>query len=67
MRSTTIGPDGPEVCRLGLGLGLGLGRMSMTGSYGTADLHEAAATVLAALDSGVTMFDTGDFYGHGAN
>ncbi|MEV5779249.1 aldo/keto reductase [Streptomyces antimycoticus] len=51
----------PEVCRLGLGC------MSMTGSYGTADLHEAAATVLEALDSGITMFDTGDFYGDGAN
>lgn len=57
----TLGPDGPAVSRLGLGC------MSMTGSYGTADPHEAAATLLEALDSGVTMFDTGDFYGDGSN
>ncbi|WP_409182927.1 aldo/keto reductase [Amycolatopsis sp. VS8301801F10] len=46
---------------------LGLGCMSMTGSYGRTDPREAAATLLEALDSGVTMFDTGDFYGDGAN
>ncbi|MFH9821416.1 hypothetical protein [Streptomyces sp. NPDC017230] len=54
----TLGPDGPAVSRLGLGLGLG--RMSMTGTYGPAGPHEAAATVLEALDSDVTMIDTGD-------
>ncbi|MFF5212280.1 aldo/keto reductase [Streptosporangium sp. NPDC000396] len=52
---------GPDVSRLGLGC------MSMTGSYGPADPHEAAATLLEALDSGITLFDTGDFYGDGAN
>ncbi|YCK38080.1 aldo/keto reductase [Actinomadura sp. ATCC 39365] len=57
----TLGPDGPAVSRLGLGC------MSMTGTYGPADPHEASATLLEALDSGVTMFDTGDFYGDGAN
>ncbi|BDM69816.1 oxidoreductase [Streptomyces nigrescens] len=57
----TLGPDGPAVSRLGLGC------MSMTGTYGPADPHEAAATLLEALDSGVTMFDTGDFYSDGAN
>ncbi|MFI7107913.1 aldo/keto reductase [Nonomuraea sp. NPDC050227] len=57
----TLGPDGPAVSRLGLGC------MSMTGIYGPADPHEASATLLEALDSGVTMFDTGDFYGDGAN
>ncbi|GAA2277942.1 hypothetical protein GCM10010430_74840 [Kitasatospora cystarginea] len=36
--------------------------MSMTGTYGSTDPHEAAATLLDALDSGVTVFDTGDFY-----
>lgn len=61
MHTTTLGPDGPAVSRLGLGC------MSMTGSYGTADPNEAAATLLEALDSGVTLFDTGDFYGDGAN
>ncbi|MFI0901029.1 aldo/keto reductase [Streptomyces sp. NPDC020983] len=57
----TLGPDGPTFSRLGLGC------MSMTGIYGATDPHEAAATVLEALDSGVTLFDTGDFYGDGAN
>ncbi|MEV5711894.1 aldo/keto reductase [Actinoallomurus sp. NPDC052274] len=61
MPTTTLGADGPAVSRLGLGC------MSMTGSYGPADPHEAAATLLEAFDSGVTMFDTGDFYGDGAN
>ncbi|MEV6046913.1 aldo/keto reductase [Streptomyces xanthochromogenes] len=57
----TLGPDGPAVSRLGLGC------MSMTGTYGPIDPHEAAATVREALDSGITMFDTGDFYGDGTN
>lgn len=57
----TLGPDGPAVSRLGLGC------MSMTGYYGPTDPHEAAATLLEALDSGVTVFDTGDFYDDGAN
>ncbi|WP_030410580.1 aldo/keto reductase [Streptomyces sp. NRRL S-1448] len=61
MHTTPLGQDGPAVSRLGLGC------MSMAGSYGTADPHEAAATLLEALDSGVTLFDTGDFYGDGAN
>ncbi|MCP2351758.1 aldo/keto reductase [Nonomuraea roseoviolacea] len=61
MMRPTFGPDGPAVSRLGLGC------MSMTGIYGPADPQEAAATLLEALDSGVTMFDTGDFYGDGAN
>ncbi|MGW4808461.1 aldo/keto reductase [Kitasatospora sp. NPDC004272] len=58
---TTLGTDGPAVSRLGLGC------MSMAGSYGRTDPDEAAATLLEALESGVTMFDTGDFYGDGAN
>ncbi|WP_131738153.1 aldo/keto reductase [Actinomadura roseirufa] len=61
MHTTTPGPAGPAISRLGLGC------MSMTGSYGPADPDEAAATLLEALDSGVTLFDTGDFYGDGAN
>jgi aryl-alcohol dehydrogenase-like predicted oxidoreductase len=61
MRATTLGPGGPGVSRLGLGC------MSMTGIYGPADPREAAATLLEALDSGVTLFDTGDFYGDGTN
>ena len=42
---------------------LGLGCMGMTWAYGTADPQEAAATIDAAVDAGITMFDTADIYG----
>ncbi|WP_157576585.1 aldo/keto reductase [Mycobacterium sp. GA-2829] len=45
----------------------GLGCMAMSGAYGVADRDEAIATVHAALDAGITLFDTGDFYGVGHN
>lgn len=61
MDDNTSGPVGPRITRIGLGC------MSMTGSYGPADPREAAATLLEAVDSGVRLFDTGDFYGDGAN
>ncbi|PRY15338.1 aldo/keto reductase [Kineococcus rhizosphaerae] len=46
---------------------LGLGAMGMSGAYGPADRDESIATVHAALDAGVTLIDTGDFYGAGHN
>jgi aryl-alcohol dehydrogenase-like predicted oxidoreductase len=46
---------------------LGLGAMGMSGTYGETDRAEAIATVHAALDAGVTLIDTGDFYGMGHN
>ena len=46
---------------------LGLGCMAMSGLYGPADEDESIATIHAALDAGVTLFDTGDFYGMGHN
>src|SRR5436190_17695781 len=46
---------------------LGLGCMGMSGAYGSADDAESIATVQAALDAGVTLIDTGDFYGMGQN
>jgi aryl-alcohol dehydrogenase-like predicted oxidoreductase len=46
---------------------LGLGAMSMSGAYGPADRDESIATVHAALDAGITLIDTGDFYGMGHN
>ncbi|GAB3270008.1 aldo/keto reductase [Kineosporia babensis] len=46
---------------------LGLGAMGMSGAYGEADRAESIATVHAALDAGVTLIDTGDFYGAGHN
>ncbi len=45
----------------------GLGCMGMSGAYGAADRDESIATVHAALDAGITLLDTGDFYGTGHN
>ena len=61
METTTLGRGGPVVSRAGLGL------MSMSGVYGQADDHESIATIRAALDAGITLLDTGDFYGMGHN
>ena len=41
--------------------------MGMSGMYGPADEAESVATIHAALDRGVTLIDTGDFYGMGHN
>ena len=56
-----LGATGPHVASLGLGL------MGMSDLYGPADDAESLATVRAALDAGVTLLDTGDFYGMGHN
>lgn len=56
-----LGSGGPAVSRIGLG------GMSMSGSYGAADETESVATIHAALDAGVDLIDTGDFYGSGHN
>jgi aryl-alcohol dehydrogenase-like predicted oxidoreductase len=61
METTTLGRGGPVVSRAGLGL------MAMSGIYGPADDHESLATIDAALDAGITLLDTGDFYGMGHN
>ncbi|MFB9685209.1 aldo/keto reductase [Amycolatopsis plumensis] len=61
MRTRTLGRTGPAVSALGLGL------MGMSDLYGPADETESVATVHAALDGGVTLLDTGDFYGMGHN
>ncbi|MET8771726.1 aldo/keto reductase [Streptomyces sp. NPDC004658] len=57
MDNRQLGSGGPRVSALGLGT------MGMGGSYGPADEAEAAATVRRALDLGVTLVDTADFYG----
>ncbi|MEW9551588.1 aldo/keto reductase [Nonomuraea sp. NPDC050783] len=57
----TLGADGPAVSDLGLGC------MGMSDLYGPADEAESIATIHAALDAGVTLLDTGDFYGMGHN
>jgi aryl-alcohol dehydrogenase-like predicted oxidoreductase len=41
--------------------------MGMSDFYGPADEAESEATVKAALDAGITLLDTGDFYGMGHN
>jgi aryl-alcohol dehydrogenase-like predicted oxidoreductase len=47
---------------------IGLGCMGMSGgTYGPADEAESIATIHAALDAGVTLLDTGDFYSMGLN
>ena len=57
----TLGATGPEVSAIGLGA------MGMSALYGDGDRTESLATIHAALDAGVTLIDTGDFYGMGHN
>jgi aryl-alcohol dehydrogenase-like predicted oxidoreductase len=45
----------------------GLGCMGMSGVYGPADEQESVATIHAAMDAGIALLDTGDFYGMGHN
>ena len=59
--TATLGRGGPVVSRAGLGL------MGMSGIYGQADDAESIATIHAAIDAGITLLDTGDFYGMGHN
>lgn len=61
MITRSLGTNGPTVSALGLGC------MGMSDFYGPADEAESMATISAALDSGVTLLDTGDFYGAGHN
>jgi len=61
MKTVTLGKTGPTVSTLGLGC------MGMSGMYGPADRAESIATIHAALDAGINLLDTGDFYGMGHN
>jgi len=56
-----LGATGPEVFPLALGC------MGMSGLYGPTDDAESIATIHAAIDAGVNLLDTGDFYGMGHN
>ncbi len=60
-KTTKLGQTGPEIFPLGLGC------MGMSGVYGPTDEAESIATIQAAVDAGVTLIDTGDFYGMGHN
>ncbi len=61
MRKHALGATGPEISAIGLGC------MGMSGMYGPADRAESIATIHAALEAGVNLIDTGDFYGMGHN
>ena len=61
MEKHKLGTTGPSVSAIGLGC------MGMSDFYGPADRSESTATIHAALDAGITLLDTGDFYGMGHN
>ncbi len=61
MKFRTLGRSGPKVSALGLGC------MGMSDMYGASDRAESIATIHAALDAGIILLDTGDFYGMGHN
>ena len=61
MELRKLGQTGPSVSSIGLGC------MGMSDFYGPADRSESLATIAAALEHGITLIDTGDFYGMGHN
>ncbi|WP_038496720.1 aldo/keto reductase [Collimonas arenae] len=61
MKTQQLGATGPQSSIIGLGC------MGMSDLYGPADENESIATLHAAIDAGITLLDTGDFYGMGHN
>ena len=61
MDTRTLGTTGLAVSALGLGC------MGMSDFYGPADDAESIATIRAALDAGITLLDSGDYYAAGHN
>jgi aryl-alcohol dehydrogenase-like predicted oxidoreductase len=58
VRTRTLGDDGPEVTVVGLG----------TNNFGPRiDFDRASTVVDAAVDAGITLFDTADIYGQGTS
>src|SRR4051794_36627368 len=62
MQMRQLGSDGPRVPAIGLGCA----PMS-PGTYAPATDDGGVATIRAAIDAGITLIDTGDFYGNGHN
>jgi len=61
MITRRLGSSGPTVSAIGLGC------MGMSGVYGPADENESVATIHEAIERGINLLDTGDFYGMGHN
>jgi aryl-alcohol dehydrogenase-like predicted oxidoreductase len=61
MMTRRLGSTGPNVSVVGLGC------MGMSGIYGPSDRAESIATIHAGIAAGITLLDTGDFYGMGHN
>jgi aryl-alcohol dehydrogenase-like predicted oxidoreductase len=61
MSRRQLGRTGPQTSALGLGC------MGMSGMYGPAPEAESLATIHQAIDAGIDLLDTGDFYGMGHN
>jgi aryl-alcohol dehydrogenase-like predicted oxidoreductase len=61
MDTRKLGAKGPVVSRVGLGC------MGMSGVYGPADEEESVFTIQEAIEQGINVLDTGDFYGNGDN
>src|ERR1039457_5876655 len=61
MITIPLGSSGPPVSALALGC------MGMSGMYGPSDEQESISTIHAAIDAGINLLDTGDFYGMGHN
>jgi aryl-alcohol dehydrogenase-like predicted oxidoreductase len=61
METRQLGRVGPKSSAIGLGC------MGMSDFYGAADEAKSVDTIHAALDAGITLLDTGDYYGAGHN
>jgi aryl-alcohol dehydrogenase-like predicted oxidoreductase len=63
MKTTKLGETGPQVSAIGLGC-MSMGK---SGIYGATTDDEGVRTIQEAIERGVTLIDTGDFYGMGDN